>query len=255
MQFDFSDQVVLVTGGARGIGRVICQMFAAAGARVVFSYRSNETGAQEVLNEMTGTGHFALRADVANPAALEGMIDEIVDRSQRIDVLVNNAGVFRDASVQQDSFEAWQETWLSTLKVNLIGPANLIYLVARQMKRQGTGGRIVNVSSRGAFRGEPKAPAYGASKAGMNAMGQSLAQALAPDNIFIHTVAPGFVETAMAARALDGPAGDDIRNQSPLGRVAKAEEVARTVLFCASPGTEFLTGCIIDVNGASYLRQ
>jgi NAD(P)-dependent dehydrogenase (short-subunit alcohol dehydrogenase family) len=117
------------------------------------------------------------------------------------------------------------------------------------------GGRIVNVSSRGAFRGEPTAPAYGASKAAMNAMGQSLAVALAPYNIFVATVAPGFVETEMVTDHLDGERGDAIRAQSPLGRVATADEVAHTVAFLASEETAFLTGCIVDVNGASYLRS
>jgi NAD(P)-dependent dehydrogenase (short-subunit alcohol dehydrogenase family) len=116
------------------------------------------------------------------------------------------------------------------------------------------GGRIVNVSSRGAFRGEPESPAYGASKAGLNAMSQSLAKKLAKHNIFVGVVAPGFVETDMAAELLTGPEGDGIRNQSPLGRVARPEEVARAVLFLAAEGSEFMTGAIIDVNGASYLR-
>lgn len=117
------------------------------------------------------------------------------------------------------------------------------------------GGRIVNVSSRGAFRGEPDAPAYGASKAGLNSMSQSLARALAPHNIFVGVVAPGWVETDMAADYLNGENGDSIRAQSPLGRVAKPEEVAYAVLFLASDGAEFATGTIIDVNGASYLRS
>jgi len=117
------------------------------------------------------------------------------------------------------------------------------------------GGRIVNVSSRGAFRGEPESPAYGASKAGLNALSQSLAQKLAPHNIFVGVVAPGFVETDMAAAHLEGERGQAIRAQSPLNRVAKPEEVAHVVLFLASEGAEFTTGTIIDVNGASYLRS
>ena len=122
------------------------------------------------------------------------------------------------------------------------------------MIQQG-GGRIVNVSSRGAFRGEPNQPAYGASKAGLNAMSQSLAQALARHNVFVGIVAPGFVETDLAKEILDGPRGEGIRQQSPLGRVAKPEEVARGVLFLASEGSEFMTGAILDINGASYLRS
>jgi NAD(P)-dependent dehydrogenase (short-subunit alcohol dehydrogenase family) len=116
-------------------------------------------------------------------------------------------------------------------------------------------GRIVFVSSRGAFRGEPDQPAYGASKAGMNAMAQSLAQKLAPYNISVGVVAPGFVETDMAEAILSGEKGDGIRNQSPFGRVAKPEEVARAIVFLAEKGTAFMSGAIIDVNGASYLRS
>jgi NAD(P)-dependent dehydrogenase (short-subunit alcohol dehydrogenase family) len=117
------------------------------------------------------------------------------------------------------------------------------------------GGRIVNVSSRGAFRGEPLMPWYGASKAGMNAMGQSLAQALGPLGVFVYTVAPGFVETEMAAAVLASAEGDSIRQQSSMGRVAQPEELGTTIGFLAFDAPAFMTGCIIDVNGASYLRS
>jgi NAD(P)-dependent dehydrogenase (short-subunit alcohol dehydrogenase family) len=148
----------------------------------------------------------------------------------------------------------WQAAWERILATNLLGPANLSFCAAKYMMANG-GGRIVNVSSRGAFRGEPKQPAYGASKAGLNALGQSLAQALAPHGVFVFTVAPGFVQTDLAAARLAGPDGDDIRSQSPLNRVAQPEEVARTLVFLGLEAPEFLTGCIVDVNGASYLRS
>ena len=170
-----------------------------------------------------------------------------------IDILVNNAGIFEAHPVDEVSYEDWQYHWQRTLAVNLAGPANLCWHAVRHMRESG-GGRIVNVSSRGAFRGEPRCPAYGASKAGLNALTQSLAQQLAPLGIFVGAVAPGFVETDMASTVLDGPGGDAVRNQSPLGRVAKPEEVAHAVLFLASSGAEFSTGTVIDVNGASYLR-
>ncbi len=253
MKFDFTGKVALVTGGSRGIGRDISEMLADAGAKVVVNYRSNEAAAQKTLADLAGEGHIAIQADMASPADLEAMMTQIIETFGRIDILINNAGIFEYHPVLETSFEGWQSAWHNILAVNLLGPANLIWLAAPHMAKQG-GGRVVNVSSRGAFRGEPNAPAYGASKAGMNAMGQSLAQKLAPHNIFVHTVAPGFVETDMAAPVLEGPLGDGIRNQSPLGRVAKPDEVARTVIFLAAEGTEFLTGCIVDVNGASYLR-
>jgi NAD(P)-dependent dehydrogenase (short-subunit alcohol dehydrogenase family) len=172
----------------------------------------------------------------------------------QIDVLVNNAGIFEKHRLADVSFEEWSEAWDHTLAVNLLGPANITYWVAHHMIGRG-GGRIVNISSRGAFRGEPEAPAYGASKAALNAMSQSLAQALAPHGIFVYVFAPGWLDTDMAADSLALPIGDDVRAQSPLGRVARPEEVAKTVLFLSSEGTDYLTGCIVDVNGASYLRS
>ncbi|MBP2680502.1 MAG: Short-chain dehydrogenase/reductase, partial [Candidatus Krumholzibacteriota bacterium] len=151
-------------------------------------------------------------------------------------------------------YEEWQDAWRETLETNLVGTANVTYCAARHMIDHG-GGRIVTVSSRGAFRGEPDFPAYGASKAGLNSMSQSLAQRLGRFNIFVGVVAPGYVETELVAETLAGPEGDKIRAQSPLGRVARPEEVAQAVLFLAAEGSEFMTGTIIDVNGASYLRS
>ena len=182
------------------------------------------------------------------------MVKTVVSKMGRLDILINNAGIYEEHPLSEVSYEAWQAHWQNILATNLTGAANASYCAAQEMIKQGYG-RIVNVSSRGAFRGEPMGPAYGASKAGMNAMGQSLAKYLAPYNIFVGTVAPGFVETDMAAENLSGPDGDAVRGQSPLNRVAKPEEVAYTVLFLTSEGAEFLTGCIIDVNGASYLRS
>jgi NAD(P)-dependent dehydrogenase (short-subunit alcohol dehydrogenase family) len=253
MNFDFGDRTVLVTGASRGIGRAIACMFAEAGARVVVHFGHGQEAAERTLAELAGHGHLLAQADITDAAAVERMTADITTRTGRIDILVNNAGVFVAHAIAEVSFDEWQQAWTRTIQTNLIGAAHVTFCVAQQMMRQG-GGRIVNVSSRGAFRGEPGAPAYGASKAGMNAMGQSLAQALAPHGIFVHTVAPGFVETQRVAARLSGPEGSAIRQQSPLGRIATPEEVARTVLFLAAPGTEFTTGCIVDVNGASYLR-
>jgi len=117
------------------------------------------------------------------------------------------------------------------------------------------GGRIVNVSSRGAFRGEPDQPAYGASKAALIAFGQSLARSLGPHGIAVTTIAPGWTATDMAADTLAGPRGEAIRTESPLGRVATPEEVARAVLYLASPEAELASGAVLDFNGASYLRM
>ena len=250
---DFTSKVVLVTGGSRGIGRAICQQFAQHGAQVVVHYNRNRAAAEETAVSLQGSNHHIAQAEMADPASLQALVNEVVGRYGRIDILVNNAGIYEDHPLAEVSFAAWQAAWQQTLAVNLIGVANLTYLVGQQMITQGYG-RIVNVSSRGAFRGEPTAPAYGASKAGLNAMSQSLAKYLAPHNIFVGVVAPGFVETDMAEEFLVGEVGQSIRGQSPLNRVATPDEVAYPVLFLAAEGTQFLTGAIIDVNGASYLR-
>lgn len=251
---DFNGKRVLVTGGARGIGRAIAQSFAERGARVMLSYLSNHDAAEETLAALPGEGHRGLPGDISDPDFCETLVAQTVQDFGGLDVLVNNAGIFEAHPVDTVDFAAWRDAWQRTLGTNLVAAANLCYCAAQHMIKSG-GGRIVNVSSRGAFRGEPDSPAYGASKAGLNAMSQSLAQKLAPHNIFVGVVAPGFVETEMAAASLEGDSGVAIRAQSPLGRVAKPEEVAYAVLFLASAGAEFSTGTIIDVNGASYLRS
>jgi NAD(P)-dependent dehydrogenase (short-subunit alcohol dehydrogenase family) len=246
-------RTVLVTGASRGIGRATAEVMAEEGARVAVHYARNRGAAESVLDGLAGDGHFAVAADLGDPDALEALAEEVFERFGRLDVLVNNAGIYELHSPTDVDFDEWKEAWNRTLAVNLLGPAHLSFLVGRRMVEQGSG-RIVNVSSRGAFRGEPDAPAYGASKAGLNALGQSLAKALAPHGVIVCTVAPGWVDTEMAADSLGGPDGESVRNQSPLGRVATPREIADVITFLARPGNESLTGCIVDVNGASYLR-
>jgi 3-oxoacyl-[acyl-carrier protein] reductase len=250
---DFDDRVVLVTGGSRGIGRAVAEAFATRGATVVVQFRADRRAADDTLAALAGHGHLALPADVAVPEQARSLVGRVVAELGRVDVLVNNAGVYEAHPILETSYEDWQRVWRRTLDVNLIGPANLLHAVVPHMVAAG-GGRIVNVSSRGAFRGEPDHPAYGASKAGLNSLGQSLAKALAPHNVFITSVAPGYVATDMAEPYLNGPEGTKILADIPMGRVATTEEVARLIVFLATPGTESMTGAVVDVNGASYLR-
>lgn len=245
---------VLITGASGGIGRAAAIQLAGKGARIAIHYNSNRRAAEALLGELAGEGHGVFQCNVADPDAAQRLIAQASEEMDGLEVLVNNAGIYLRQNIDEIDYRSWQETWRVVLETNLVGPANLSLCAARIMMARG-GGRIVNVSSRGAFRGEPNAPSYGASKAGMNAMGQSMAQALAPRGVFIYTVAPGFVETEMAHSVLASPEGDAIRNQSTLGRVARAEEVAATICFLALEAPEFMTGCIIDVNGASYLRS
>jgi 3-oxoacyl-[acyl-carrier protein] reductase len=242
----------LVTGASRGIGRAIAEAFAAGGDRVAVHYRDASGLAAEVLAGLPGAGHAVVQADLADPEAVRRMVDAGCEALGGLDVLVNNAGVFTPHPIAETTYEQWQEAWRQTLGVNLVGAANTTWCAVRHMSR---GGRIVNVSSRGAFRGEPRQPAYGASKAGLNALGQSLAHDLAALGIAVATVAPGFVDTDMAAGHLDGASGEAIRAQSPFHRVATAEEIAAAVLYLASPEAEWASGAILDLNGASYLRS
>jgi NAD(P)-dependent dehydrogenase (short-subunit alcohol dehydrogenase family) len=244
----------LITGASRGIGRAIAEAFAAAGDRVAIHHRDSAALAAEVAAGLPGSGHTVVQADLADAEAVRAMVNEAAGRLGGIDVLVNNAGTFEPHPITEVSYEQWQEAWQATLGVNLTGAANATWCAVRHMMAAG-GGRIVNVSSRGAFRGEPGQPAYAASKAGLNAFGQSLAQALAPHGITVGTVAPGFVETDMAAKHLAGPSGDGIRAQSPFNRVGRPDEIAAAVLYLASPQAEWATGAILDLNGASYLRS
>jgi 3-oxoacyl-[acyl-carrier protein] reductase len=249
----FDDRVVLVTGASRGIGRAIAQQFATAGARVAVHYRVDSTAAEQTLGSLDGRGHISVGADIADPGEVERLVGTVMQRLGTIDVLVNNAALYTPHPVLESSYSDWQDAWRKTLETNLFGPANLVHQVVRVMTARG-GGRIVNISSRGAFRGEPDHAAYGASKAGLNSFGQSMAQALAPQGVYVTTVAPGYVETDMAAPYLAGEAGSAIRRQSPLDRAGQPDEIARMVVFLATPGTEYATGAVVDVNGASYLR-
>jgi NAD(P)-dependent dehydrogenase (short-subunit alcohol dehydrogenase family) len=245
---------VLVTGASRGIGREIARTFADAGDRVAVHHGSSADLAEQVRAGLPGDGHVVVQADMGDPEAVRRAVDTAAERLGGLDVLVNNAGVFLAHPPLSTSYADWQAAWTRTLATNLSGAANAAFCAVPHLVAAG-GGAIVNVSSRGAFRGEPDCPAYGASKAGLNALGQSLALALAAQDISVATVAPGFVQTEMAREILDGPGGDAVRAQSPFGRVARAEEVAAAVLWLASPGARFASGTIIDVNGASYLRS
>ncbi len=246
-------RAVLVTGGSRGIGRAVARAFAAQGDRVAVHWGASRDRAEQVLTELPGAGHVLVQADMADAGQVGGMVDEAAGALGGLDVLVNNAGVFTAHPPLTTSYEDWQAAWARTLAVNLVGAANATFRAVPHLVDAG-GGAVVNVTSRGAFRGEPDTPAYGASKAGLTAFAQSMAIALAPHGISVTCVAPGFVQTEMAREVLDGPGGDAVRAQSPFGRVARPEEVASAVVWLASPGARFSSGTVVDVNGASYLR-
>jgi NAD(P)-dependent dehydrogenase (short-subunit alcohol dehydrogenase family) len=247
---NFHSKTVLITGASRGIGRATAHAFGKAGAKVAIHYHQQYDQAQQVCRDLAGSGHIIVQANLAEPDNVEAMVETVAEKFGQIDILVNNAATNVHHPLSDTSYRDWQAAWKTVIDTNLIGTANVTYCVAQYMINQQSG-RIINVSSRGAFRGEPVNPAYGASKAGLNAFSQSLAQHLAPYNIFVTAVAPGFVETERVKPIIEARG---VRQQSPLNRVAQPDEVAYTILFLASEGAEFLTGSIVDINGASYLR-
>jgi NAD(P)-dependent dehydrogenase (short-subunit alcohol dehydrogenase family) len=241
---------VLVTGASGGIGRAIATVLAERGARIAVHYNSNRGAAEETRRNLPGTGHVLIGADLADSASIGPFWARIVSEFGRLDALVNNAGIYQEHSPLSADFEEWSKAAQRTMDVNFFGPAQLSFLAARAMSKHGAG-RIVNISSRGAFRGEPTAPAYAASKAAVNALGQSFAKAYASKGVQVFSVAPGWVDTERVAAHVNNPT---VLSDQPLGRVATAAEVASVVAFCVLDAPESLTGAVLDVNGASYVR-
>jgi 3-oxoacyl-[acyl-carrier protein] reductase len=251
---DLTGKVALVTGASRGIGKAVAEMLARHGAKIAVHYGMDDGAAERVVQGLSGTGHIKLAADLGDPVAAAKLSELAAEGLGRLDIVVNNAGIYVTHDISNLDLAHWQEYWNRTIAVNLSGPAHVLHGAIAHLEASG-GGHIVNISSRGAFRGEPEAPAYGASKAGLNSLSQSLAVALAPKGIKVVAIAPGWVLTDMTRDYLEGPTGDQIRNQSPMKRTATADEVAQVVLMVCSGKADALTGGIIDVNCASYLRS
>ncbi len=251
---DFSNKTVLITGGSRGIGKATAIAFAELGAKVAINFKNNIDAAKETLSLLKDNNHKLFQYDISNKDAQKELISSVLDTFGKIDILVNNAGISIEHPIDEVDLDQWSWAFENTIQTNLFAAANLSFLVAKHMIDNG-GGRIVNVSSRGAFRGEPDKPAYGASKAALNAMSQSLAKKLAAYNIYVGMVAPGFTETDMAKKTLTPKERENLLRESPFKRMAKPEEVAHAILFLASEKAAYTSGSIIDVNGASYLRN
>ncbi|MGW7273489.1 SDR family NAD(P)-dependent oxidoreductase [Streptomyces sp. NPDC054864] len=254
MNLPAANRRVLVSGASRGLGRALAQAFATNGDRVAVHYGSREEEARATLASLAGDGHVLVGGDLSEPAGAADVARRAAEALGGLDVLVNNAAVNLPHPLADTSYEDWAALWHQHVSVNLLATANLSHLAARRMIDQGTGGRIVNIGSRGAFRGEPDHPAYGATKAAVHALGQSLAVSLAPYGIAVASVAPGFFETERVAHRLSGDEGAAIRAQSPFGRAGTADEIAAAVLWLASPVAEWASGSVLDLNGASHLR-
>lgn len=248
---DLHGKVALITGASRGIGREIALRMGEAGAQVAVNYNRSEGEAREVV-EAIGGDAMQVQADVAESQQVEAMIDAVLAHLGRIDILVNNAGWHDYNRFDSDDYEAWQRGWQKTFALNLFGAANAAFLAMRSMRKNG-GGKIINVASRSAWRGETEFADYGASKAGLVNLTRSIARGCAKDNIVASCVTPGFVDTDIARAELELHY-DEIVSQIPLRRVGTVDDVAAVVLFLASPMADYLNGVSIDVNGGSWFQ-
>ena len=248
---DLTGKVVVITGGSRGIGAETARRMAAADAQVIINYHSSDAAANAVVSEI-GERAIAIRTDIADPEALQAMVDDVASRFGTIDVLVNNAAVFDYNPFDGDDYAAWQNGWRRTFDLNVFAAANAAWLAMRVMRRNG-GGKIINVASRAAWRGETEFADYGASKAALVNLTRSIARGCAKDNIVASCVAPGFIETEMAKPELEKHR-DEILSQIPLRRVGSVDDVAGVILFLASPMGDYLNGVTIDINGGSWFQ-
>jgi NAD(P)-dependent dehydrogenase (short-subunit alcohol dehydrogenase family) len=232
---------ILVTGSRRGIGAAILEALTARGARVVGHGRADSA--------------TAIGADLAEPGAANRLWDLALSRLDgRIDALINNAGVFEPVAVDAPADE-WQAAWGRTMQINLQASADLCRRAVLHFRERETGGRIVNIASRAAYRGDSPAHwHYAASKAGMVGMTKSIARAYAGQGILAFAVCPGFTMTGMAEDYLASRGGDKLLADIPLGRVATADEVANTAAYLTLDAPPSMTGAVLDINGASYVR-
>ena len=233
---------ILLTGSSRGIGAAILESLNQAGARTIgHGTRQGALG--------------GIPADFTDPAAPQMLWDQALEAlGGRVDVLINNAGIFDAAPLDLDH-DDWVASWEKTMRVNLTASAELCRLAVRHWQDSGRDGRIVNIASRAAHRGDSPAHwHYAASKAGIVAMTKSIARGYAAEGILAFAICPGFTMTGMAEDYLSSRGGDKLLADIPLGRVADPEEVATMARFCALEAPPSMTGAVLDVNGASYVR-
>lgn len=233
---------VFVTGTTRGIGAAILEQL-------------QEKEARAIGHGSSDAGHAQIGADLAKPGAAEELWREALERLEgRIDVLINNAGVYEAVSIGENE-ETWTTAWRRTLQINLQSAADLCRLAVSHFRSRGGGGRIVNVASRAAYRGDsPEHWHYAAAKAGLVAVTKSIARGFAAEGIHAFAVAPGFTMTGMAEDYLASRGGDKLLADIPLRRVNEPSEVANVVTYLALHAPAAMTGAILDINGASYVR-
>jgi 3-oxoacyl-[acyl-carrier protein] reductase len=235
-------QIALVTGGSRGIGRVIAERLATDGARVALTSRSEESAAA-VAAGLPGDGHLGAACDVADPASVDALIKQVEGELGPIDVVVNNAGITADNILVRLDDDAWDRV----LDTNLKGTFHVVRAVARPMMKR-RNGRIINITSVVGLTGNRGQVNYAASKAGLVGLTKSVAKELASRNVLCNAVAPGFIETDMTAELTEG-ARESLLSQVALGRLGAPEDVAGVVAFLAGPDAAYITGQVLVVDG------
>lgn len=245
------DQIALVTGGSRGIGRGIVLALAKEGAKVVFVYHSNTDAATALEREVAAAGGFAkgVKADVADPATPETVVSAIIAEHGRLDILVNNAGVIRDKLFVQ--LEA--DDWNAVINTNLNSVFAFCKAVSKQMVFKQRKGRIVNVSSIAAEHVNKGQANYAASKGAINSFTRVLAAELGARNVLVNAVAPGFIATDMSAAVRNMAGEDNLKKLIPVKRLGAAEDIANVVVFLCGPGSAYITGQVITVDGGLSL--
>ena len=244
-----TDQVALVTGGSRGIGRGIVKAFAKEGARVAFVFRGSKEAADSLIAEVAAAGGttLALQADVTRAEDAQRCVERVEKEWGRLDILVNNAGIIRD-----DLFVRMEpEGWKAVLETNLGGAYNFCRAVAYTMMKQRRG-RIINISSVAAEFVNMGQTNYAASKGAINAFTRALAVELASRNVTVNAIAPGFIETDMS-EAVRNKAGDMIKKAIPMRRLGQPEDIARVAVFLAGPESAYMTGQVLTVDGGLSL--
>ena len=244
-----NSRIVLITGASRGIGRAIALRFAAEGDTVVVNYRANHAAAEDTLHRcrLTSPESIAYAADVSDPAEAAQLVQAVLDRFERIDVLVNNAGITRDGLVRGMS----EEDFDAVIDTNLKGSFNCIRFASRQMMRKKYG-RIINITSVSGVAGNAGQANYSASKAGLIGLTKSVAKELASRNITANAIAPGFVKTEMTD-VLSDEVKEAAMKQIPLGRFAEPEDIANAAVFLASVMASYITGQVLLVDGGMVM--
>lgn len=245
-------QNILVTGASQGIGAAISDSLLSQGAQVAMHYNQNRALAEKHLEAYGRSQGLAIKANLELPNEVERLFEEVIKKLHHLDALVLNAGIFEPHAISAAN-EDWWAVWKKTMSINLDAPGLLTKMALEHFKSRG-GGRIIYISSRAAFRGETEDYlGYGASKGGLTSLARTVARSFGQFGIKSFVIAPGFTQTAMAAKTI-AQIGDVLRNETSLKEITKPEDIAPLVAFMCSGQMDHATGSVIDMNAGSYVH-